>query len=177
MEELIAKKYIKAMVSGSDVATLKNLSLVFSTLADSFKDSNFSKIFENPYVSIKDKEAILLEAVRGVKSNEVNNFIKLLVEKNRINLIPAIAEEMRKKLADMTKTYQGTIYSDTNIDKKTIDKLSNSLSKKFDSKIKLVFEKDDFDGIKVDVDDLGIELNFSKTRISNQMIEHIIKAI
>jgi F-type H+-transporting ATPase subunit delta len=177
MEELIAKKYIKAMINGADVATLKNLSLVFSTLANSFEDSNFSKIFENPYVDIKDKEAILLEAVKGVKSKEINNFIKLLVEKNRINLIPEIAEEMRKKLADITKTYQGVIYSDTNIDKKTIDKLSNSLSKKFDSKIKLVFEKNDFDGIKVDVDDLGIELNFSKTRISSQMIEHIIKAI
>lgn len=177
MEELIAKKYIKAMTNGLDVATMEKISIVFSTLAEAFNDQSFVIIFENPYVSDKEKSDILLEAVKSVKSKEVDNFIKLIIENKRINIIPSIAEEMRKKLAVETKTYQGIIYSDTNIDKKTIDKLSAGLSKKFDSKINLIFEKDSFDGIKVDVEDLGIEINFSKSRINSQMIEHIIKAI
>ena len=177
MEELIAKRYIKAMVSSSDVSSIENIATVFSTLADSFKNEKFVSIIENPNVSISDKSSILLDAVKSVDSNEINNFIKLIVENKRINIIPAIAEEMRKDLAKTTKTYVGTIYSDSQIDKKVITELSSALSRKFDSKITLVYVKNDFDGIKVDVEDLGVEINFSKSRIHNQMIEHIVKAI
>ena len=177
MEELIAKRYIKAMVNSSEASSVENIAAVFSTLADSFKNEKFINIIENPDVSISDKSSILLDAVKSADSNEINNFIKLLVENKRINIIPAIAEEMRKDLANRTKTYTGTIYSDSDIDAKVLEELSNGLSKKFDSNITLVYKKDDFDGIKVDVEDLGVEINFSKSRINSQMIEHIVKAI
>jgi F-type H+-transporting ATPase subunit delta len=177
MEELIAKRYIKAMVKSSDAKSFGNIATIFSTLADAFKDEKFKQIIDSPDVSMSDKSAILLDSVKSAKSVEVNNLIKLIVENKRINIIPAIAEEMRKNLAKTTKKYGGTIYSDTKIDKKIITSLSSGLSKKFDSNIVLTFVKNDFDGIKVDVDDLGIEINFSKTRINNNMIEHIIKAI
>jgi F-type H+-transporting ATPase subunit delta len=100
-----------------------------------------------------------------------------LVEKNRIGIIPAIAEGMRKDLIATTKTYTGLVYSDSDIDEKVLQGLSAGLSKKFDSKISLEFVKNDFNGIKVDVEDLGIEIDFSKSRINTQIIEHIIKAI
>ena len=58
-----------------------------------------------------------------------------------------------------------------------MQELSSSLSKKFDLNISLEFVENDFNGIKVDVEDLGVEINFSKSRINSQMIEHIIKAI
>ncbi len=177
MEELIAKKYIKAITNGLDIATVKNMTIVFAVLADSFKDTKFVNIIENPYIKKNDKLSILLDAVKSVESKELNNFIKLIVENNRINIIPSIAEEMRKNLAKETKSYDGTIYSDTAIDKKLVTELSKGLSKKFDSKISLTFVKNDFSGIKVDVEDLGVEINFSKARINTQMIEHILKAI
>lgn len=178
MEELIAKRYIKAIKkSSSDIATMENISVVFSTLAEAFKDAKFNQIVNNPGVSKEDKASILLDAVKSANSNAVENLIKLLVENNRISIIPAIAEVMRKDLADSTKTYNGLIYSDSDMDAKVIEDLSNGLSKRFDSKISLSFVKSDFNGIKVNVDDLGVEINFSKDRINSQIIEHIVKAI
>ncbi len=177
MEELIAKKYIKAIVDGSNISDIQNIAAVFSSLAISFKDEKFLNIIDSPNVSSSDKESILLDGVKSAGSEKINNFVKLIVENKRINIIPAIAEEMRKDLARTTKTYEGTVYSDSDIDAKVISELSSGLSKKFDSKITLVFVKNNFNGIKVDVEDLGIEINFSKTRINNQLIEHIIKAI
>jgi F-type H+-transporting ATPase subunit delta len=69
------------------------------------------------------------------------------------------------------------VYSDSDIDSKVIEDLGNGLGSRFDSKISLKFVKDNFKGIKVDVEDLGVEISFSKSRINDQMIEHIIKAI
>ncbi|MEA3331453.1 MAG: F0F1 ATP synthase subunit delta [Campylobacterota bacterium] len=177
MEELIAKRYIKAIKDSSGVELIESMTSIFSVLAESFKDKKFISVIDNPNVSADDKLDILLGAVKVADSKEIENLIKLLVENGRINIIPAMAEEMRKDVAKSTKTYEGVVYSDSDIDANVIQDLSDGLGKRFDSKISLEFIKDDFNGIKVDVEDLGIEINFSKTRINNQIIEHIIKAI
>ncbi|MEA2072200.1 MAG: F0F1 ATP synthase subunit delta [Campylobacterota bacterium] len=177
MEELIAKKYIKALKSGSDLESMKAITEVFSGVADSFSDDRFASIIVNPHVSAQSKSDILLDAVKSAESDKINNLIKLMVENNRLNIIPALARELKKDIALSTKTYDGIIYSNSDIDAKVITELSDGLNKKFDSTISLKFVKNDFNGIKVEVDGLGIEINFSKDRIDSQIIEHIIKAI
>jgi len=177
MEELIAKRYIKALKQGSDVESMQNITVVFSALAEAFNDAKFIEIMDNPNVSKDQKLEILLAAVKPAKSESVDSLVKILVENSRISIIPALAEGMRKDTANTSKTYNGVVYSDSEIDAKVMQDLSSGLSKKFDSNISLDFVKEDFDGIKVDVEDLGIEINFSKTRINSQIIEHIVKAI
>lgn len=177
MEELIAKRYLKALKTGADAKSMQNLSLIFSILAESFNNEKFIQIINNPDVSKNKKSEILLAAVKTAKSKDVDNLIKLLAEHNRISIIPALAEVMRKDIAITDKKYSGIVYSDTDIDAKVINDLSSGLGKKFDSKISLGFVKNNFNGIKVEVEDLGIEISFSKTRINNQIVEHIIKAI
>jgi F-type H+-transporting ATPase subunit delta len=177
MEELIAKRYIKALKQSSDAQAMQNMTVIFSALAESFNDSKFMEIINNPMVSKEQKSEILLAAVKPAESETINSLMKLLVEKNRTSIIPALAEGMRKDTANASKTYAGVVYSDSDLDAKVIEDLSSGLSKKFDSNITLNFIKDDFNGIKVDVEDLGVEINFSKTRINNQIIEHIVKAI
>jgi len=177
MEELIAKKYIKALTQGTDIESVKNMTTIFSALAEAFKDSKFVEIINNPNISTSEKSAILLDAVKSANSETINNFIKLLVENKRINIIPAIAVELAKNVALSTKTYEGTIYSDSDIDAKVVSELSSGLGKKFDATISLDTVKNDFNGIKVDVESLGVEINFSQDRIDSQIIDHIIKAI
>ena len=177
MEELIAKKYIKALKINSDLAYMESMTAVFSTLAESFQDDRFLKIVANPNISAKDKSDILLDAVKSVDSDKVNNLIRLLAENKRINIIPAIAVELKKDMANSTKTYTGVVYSDSEINDSVVQELSGGLGKRFDSTISLTFVKSDFNGIKVEVEGLGIEISFSKDRIDNQIIEHIIKAI
>ena len=177
MEELIAKRYIKALKSSSDEKSMANITTVFSALADSFKDDKFIQVIGNPNVQAAEKLEILLEAVKSAKSNQIDNLIKLLVENKRINIIPAMAVELKKDVATSTKTYDGVISSNSDIDAKVVAELSGGLSKKFDSNITLTSIKNDFNGIKVEVEGLGVEINFSKDRIDSQFIEHIIKAI
>lgn len=177
MEELVAKRYVKALKEGNDIASMEALSDVFSVLSDSFKDEKFVNIVTNPNVTAEDKSNILLEAVKPANSEQLNNFVKLLVQNRRIQIIPAISAELKKDIANSTKTFEGTVYSDSDLDSKVISDLSSGLSKKFDSTISLNFVKSDFNGIKVSVEGLGIEINFSKDRIDNQIIQHIIKAI
>jgi F-type H+-transporting ATPase subunit delta len=41
MEELIAKRYIKAIKQSCDAQAMKNMTVVFSALAESFNDAKF----------------------------------------------------------------------------------------------------------------------------------------
>jgi F-type H+-transporting ATPase subunit delta len=177
MEELIAKKYIKAITQGLDLESVQNMTSIFLSLSEAFNNDKFIAIIDNPNVATSDKAAILLDAVKSANSDAINNFIKLLVENKRINIIPAIAVELQKSVSASTKTYEGTVYSNSDIDESTVIGLSSGLGKKFDATISLKTVKSDFNGIKVDVESLGVEINFSKDRIDSQIIDHIIKAI
>lgn len=177
MSELVAKRYIKALKSEMDDKSLNNVCEIFSELSLSFKDDKFKNVISNPSVSSSDKTNIILDAVKSAKSEELNSFIKLLGENKRLDVIPSVAKALKKDIAQSTKTYNGIVYSDSDIDAKVIKNLGDGLGKKYDSKITLDFVKSEFDGVKVDVEDLGIEINFSKSRIDDQIIEHIVKAI
>jgi F-type H+-transporting ATPase subunit delta len=177
MEELIAKRYVNALKQTCDEASLEAVSALFDGLAVSFKYAKFNQIMESSDVSSDQKEALLLDAVKPAGSEQVNNLVKLLVEKGRIAVIPAMAVALRKEIARMKNSYTGVVYSNNDIDAATIDGLAAGLGKRVDANIVLNFVKTDFDGIKVEVADLGVEINFSKSRMNTQLVEHILKAI
>jgi F-type H+-transporting ATPase subunit delta len=177
MEELIAKRYVKALTDSMNESELENVSTLFGALAAEFKNPKFDQIINSPEIDASAKETLLLESVKSASSDQVNNLVKLLVENGRVNIIPAMAKVMNKEIAKAKKTYTGVVYSNSEIDAATIEGISAGLGKKVDATITLEFVKTEFDGIKVVVDDLGIEVNFSKSRMNMQLVEHILKAI
>ncbi len=177
MAALVAKRYVKALLDGENAENMAGISVVFDALSTQFENESFVDFISAPDVSSSVKEEILLAAIEKAKSEKINNLIKLLAEKNRFVLIPEIAKQISKEIAVVNNAYTGTIYSDTDMDAKTVEALSNGLSKKVDANITLEFVKNNFDGIKVEVEDLGVELNFSKERINSTLINHILKAI
>jgi F-type H+-transporting ATPase subunit delta len=177
MEELVAKRYIKALSETMDKSSMQNMCDLFETLSKEFKNDAFMKIMNNPQIDSSKKEKILLDAVKSVNSVKINNFISLLVEKKRVGIIPAISTELKKNIARENRSYSGTVYSNNDLNSDALKSLSNGLGKKVDANIALEFIKSDFDGIKVEVEDLGIEINFSKSRLTSQLVDHILKAI
>ena len=177
MAALVAKRYVKALLDGENAENMAGISVVFDALSSQFENESFVDFISAPDVSSSVKEEILLAAIEKAKSEKINNLIKLLAEKNRFVLIPEIAKQISKEIAIVNNAYTGKIYSDTDMDAKTVEALSNGLSKKVDANITLEFIKNNFDGIKVEVEDLGVELNFSKERINSTLINHILKAI
>jgi F-type H+-transporting ATPase subunit delta len=177
MAALVAKRYVNALLDGENAEGMATLLAVFEALSSQFENEKFIDIISSPSIASSLKEEILLAAVASLKSEKINNFLKLLGEKNRFEIIPAIATALSKEMAIVNNAYTGSIFSDVEMDAKTVESLSKGLSSKVDANISLEFVKTDFDGIKVEVEDLGIELNFSKERINSSLIDHILKAI
>ncbi len=177
MKELIAKRYIKALKNVFNSSELAATSEVLSSLACEFENSKISKIMDNPNVTKSQKLEILLDATKSFESKKFNSFIQLLVEHKRVNIIPALSLVMKKEIAKMNNTYTGVVYSNSDIDATTLTELGSGISKKIHSNVTLQFVKNDFDGVKMQIEDLGLEIDFSKSRINTQIVEHILKAI
>ncbi len=177
MAGLIAKRYVKALAATLDQASLANAKTLFEALAAAFGTKAFTDLINDPEIGTEKKVAFLLSVVESAGSPEVNNLIRLLAEHRRLPIIPAIAEELRLMLAATEKTYEGKVYSSDAVAPETLAALGSDLGKKMDATITLTYVASDYDGIKVEVEDLGVEVGLSKSRINAQLVEHILKAI
>jgi F-type H+-transporting ATPase subunit delta len=175
--ELIAKRYIKPLIELCNESDLDNVSTLLNDVAAAFNDEKFITILHSGDVSEEAKKDLFLAFVAPANSNVVNNLVKLLAENGRLSLIPELAQELKREIARIKRLYKGRVYCDSVIDQNSIEMIARDLGKKVNATISLEFVPSSFDGVRVEVDDLNIEINFSKSRLNAQLIEHILKAI
>jgi F-type H+-transporting ATPase subunit delta len=175
MEELIAKRYAKALSSVSK--DIKSIAEVLNVLTEAISAEEVKSVLISPIVASEKKTEMILSTLGDKADSTLVNFIKILGENKRLDLIPAIAKVLNADLQKESNQYEGVLKSKETLDKDELSKLEKTLKKYTGSKIKLRQEKTDLDGLRVSVDDLGIEVNFSKQRVKEQLIDFIKKSL
>lgn len=173
---IATKKYVKAIIESFEGKELSSVEDIFSKLSSLFSVQKFSNIVHSPDVSTKDKKEFLLSII-GTDDKKISNLISLLCENGRLDLIPSIDKELKFQIAKQNNSYLGKIISDSAISKEQITTIEKKLSDKFGATIKLESIISDYPGVKVEVDNLGVETSFSLDRLKAQITEHILKAI
>jgi len=173
---LLAKRYVKALTESQNLEKVTEFLEIFKILALNFSDAKFVTLLTSTLTSKSEKEDILLSSLSQCES-DVKNFIKLLIEKRRVSEIPAIAEELRVKVANLENKFQGKILSSTSLSIENLKAIADGLSAKLDKNIVLTASKSNMNGLQVVIDDLNINVTLSKSRIESDMINHILKAI
>ena len=176
MKDLVAKRYVKALVDGRDLNSVALISEKLNEVSKAFKSDKFNSILASSDINEVEKTKFILSMIdKADKSLE--NFIKLLGEKRRLNIIPEIAFELKTQIAKMNSSYVGTVYTNKELSNSYISSIEEQFSKKFNVKLSLSQNVCDDDGIKVEIDGLGVEISFSKDRLRTQLINHILKAV
>ena len=175
MEELIAKRYATALSSVSK--DVKGIVSVLNVLSEAILAPEVHEALTSPIVSADKKTEMILSSLGKEADATLVNFIKILGENKRLDLIPAIAKVLNADLQKESNQYEGVLKSSSKLEKEELAKLEKTLEKYTGSKIKLKQEKTDLEGLRVSVDDLGIEVNFSKQRVKEQLIDFIKKSL
>ncbi|MDQ1326345.1 MAG: F-type H+-transporting ATPase subunit delta [Campylobacterota bacterium] len=175
MEELIAKRYAKAFSSAKK--ELKDSLVLLNMLSEAICDSEIQKVLASPIVSNQQKTQMLVGTLSGTNDTMLINFIKILGENKRLALIPAITKVLNADAQKTSNVYQGVLRSRESLAAEALSNLEETLKKYTGSSIKLTQEKSELDGLRVSVDDLGIEVNFSKQRVKEQLIDFIKKSL
>lgn len=176
MNDLVAKRYVKALIDGRDIQAINNISCNLNTISSAFGDEKFISIISSPEVTSCSKADLIISLVDG-NEQTLNNFIKLLSEKRRLSLLPSIANELNIQIAKMNNSYVGVVYTNQELSSNYISSIEEQFSRKFNVKLSLSQNICNYDGIKVDIDGLGVEISFSKERLKTQLIDHILKAV
>ena len=174
MEELIAKRYAQALSSVSK--DLSGVLEVLNVLSEVISSSEIKSTLTSPIISSESKTEMILSALSDDDKTLVN-FIKILGENRRLDLIPAITKVLNSDQQRVSNEYEGVLKSASSLDEAVLANLEETLKKYTGSTIKLTQEKSDLDGVRVSVDDLGIEVNFSKQRVKEQLIDFIKKSL
>ena len=176
MNDLVAKRYVKALIDGRDNQVINSISGNLNTISSAFCDEKFISIITSPEVADNAKVDLIISLVDSA-DGIFKNFIKLLGEKRRLSLLPIIAKELSSLIAKKNNSYVGVVYTNQELSSNYVSSIEEQFSKKFDVKLSLSQNVCDYDGIKVDIDGLGVEISFSKERLKSQLIDHILKAV
>ncbi|OCL83629.1 F0F1 ATP synthase subunit delta [Arcobacter porcinus] len=176
MKDLVAKRYVKALLEARDLKEISSFSKKLNSVAKAFSNDKFRSILASSEINEAAKVEFVLSIIENPEK-ALENFIKLLGEKRRLDIIPFVATELENQIAKLNNNFIGVVYTNKELPAKSITSIEEQFSKKFDVKLSLSQNICDYDGIKVDIDGLGVEISFSKDRLKTQLINHILKAV
>ncbi|SES83367.1 ATP synthase F1 subcomplex delta subunit [Natronincola peptidivorans] len=144
MAELIAKRYAEALfevAQGDD--NLQQVREELNFTEESLKaNQDFEKLLNTPLVNSSEKKEILTKVFKDKLSNEVLNFLYILVDKRRTNYIYDMIKEFNR-MADASKNMvEGVAITAVALEEETLLKLQVQLSMASGKNVKLKNEVD-----------------------------------
>ncbi len=176
MSSLVAKRYVKALLVGQSTNDIVKLYNEIKNIASAYSDEKFLSIIASTDVTTDSKVELISSFVIN-NDNKVTNLLKLLANNKRLNIVPSIADELKKEMSQLSNSYEGIVYTNVALSDNELEAMSDKFAKKFNITLALTQNVCEYDGIKVDIDSLGVEIGFSKDRFRSQMIDHILKAV
>jgi F-type H+-transporting ATPase subunit alpha len=123
MEELIAKRYASALLSVSnDIASIAE---VLNEVTIAIENKEVKTALTSPLVSAEMKTDMIIAALGEDADKALVNFIKVLGENKRLDMIPAIAKVLNADLQKESNQYEGVLKSSKKLGK---EELSNVMA-------------------------------------------------
>lgn len=177
MSNLVAKRYVKALTKSRNLEHIDVINQQLKLISTAYLNEKFQNIIGSVDVTTYNKVDLVLSFLGDRNDYLVNNLIILLGKNRRLGIIPAISKELEKEYAILINSYVGIVYSNENLSNEFLNELETNFENKFNIKLQLTNQICEYDGIKVDIDGLGVEIGFAKNKFKSQMIEHILKAV
>jgi F-type H+-transporting ATPase subunit delta len=98
-------------------------------------------------------------------------------EKGRLDLVPELTGILAFESKKLSNKFEGTVEADEALPKGELKRLEEVLAKYSGAKIKLKQTSTSGDGLRVSVEDLGLELSFSKARVKSDLLDFIQRAL
>jgi len=177
MIELVAKRYAKALMEVDSGKKMDHFIDALGAVSSVLETPKAQEIIVSPLVSAEEKISLIMEGL-GKKADPVlRELIKVMGEKGRLALIPDLTAILKFEKKKESNSFTGQVESRERLEAIELKKLEEALSKHSGAEITLEQVESDLNGVKVEVEDLGLELNFSKDRVKAALLDYIQKAL
>ena len=150
----IARPYAEALFESFSQES-SDATVWLDQLAQVAKDQQFQEFASSPNATTEQVFGLLTEVAKVQLPAKGVNFVNLLIENNRLSVLPQIAEQFRKLQNAKKGSSDATIYSAFPIEAAQLSEVSAILEKRFGRKLNttVVIEPDLIGGIRAVVGD------------------------
>jgi len=173
MEELIAKRYAKALLDIVNESELDTILEELKALSESLSNKEIADAISNPLISNESKFETLIAPLKDKMDKNLFRLVEIMSEHGRLSLIPTLKGIVEFEIKKRSNRFEGYIESDGTLEAEDIKKLEDRLSEYTKAQISLKEISKEKDGLKVEVEDLGIELSYSKERVKADLLAFI----
>lgn len=163
-----ARPYAQAAFDEAQkLADLKGWSEMLLSLADAVENAEVRAVISSPRVSRAQTESLMEALLGGQAKPQQRNFVRVLVENQRIELLPEIAALFEVLRAEAEKTVNVVVDSAFELSAAQQDKIVSSLKKRMGREIKLTCKvnKELLGGVVIRAGDQVID-GSARTRLS-----------
>ncbi len=175
MRELIAKRYVKALIESFDKEQIGMLCDSLKKVQQALEIKVFAEIIKSPSISEAKKIELVLD-ICGRDIPKLVNFIKILGAKNRFEFIPDMCVEIEKTISTIRNEYAAILYVTEFFDEAMLKNIETAFAQKLNVNLVLTQQTVAKEGVRLIVEDLGVEVAFSREKFINDLREHILKA-
>ncbi len=141
----IARRYAKALVQlGTEENAVDRFNTELADLCKTLRDNpELAAILANPAYGIEAKKEILKDIVAALAlSATVGNFVQLLLDRNRVQFLPQIAESFRAFADELSGVLRPTLTSGLTLDESQVESIRKALAEKTGKQVELTVQVD-----------------------------------
>ncbi|MDR3490545.1 MAG: F0F1 ATP synthase subunit delta [Gammaproteobacteria bacterium] len=139
----IARPYAAAAFEyAASAKDFSNWNVMLEKAAYIAADASVMQLLCNPQVSTEQLKDLFCDILKPVLNTQMQNFIWLLAENNRLVALPDIAMLFKTSLATQEKTLNAEVVSAVELDKAYQQKLTKALTKRFERQVELSYQID-----------------------------------
>ena len=139
MINVVADRYAQALFEvGEETQTTSELYKELSELLEIFNENkDLYSFLKSPLISSEDKKNVIQNIFEDQLSVNMNNFLKIVIDKDRISTIEHIKNSYKSLLNDKNNILEGTAITVVKLTEKEIKDLENNLSKRYNKNVTL----------------------------------------
>lgn len=144
MINIIASRYAEALFQvGEESNSTEKLYNELKAVVDIINvNKEFSNILKSPIVSKEEKKTLITNIFGSTLDNEMLNFMKILADKDRLNLLANMEEAFKALLNDKNNILEGVAITAVPMNEGEVNELQAKLSVKYNKTVVLQNEVD-----------------------------------
>ena len=139
MINVIADRYAQALFEvGEETQTTSELYQELKQLVDILNENkDLYNFLKSPLIGREDKKNVMKNIFENQLSKNMNNFLKIVIDKDRMSAIVNIQESYKNLLNDKNNILEGTAITAVALNEKEIKDLEKNLSTKYNKNVTL----------------------------------------
>lgn len=138
-----------------------------------FESRDFMDLIGNPFIDYSKKYEFVNE-VLGFKDETIKQSLLLLAKSGRLGLLPEIVDEVSISASSADRKYRAVVYCNSKMSNEMLEKISKILCQKLNLNIEVEEQIWDKDGIKCVINELDLEVSFSKELFVSNLQKYIL---